>query len=156
MINSVVLTGRLTKELTLQYTQSGIPFIRFNLAVNRTFSNQQGDREADFPSCIAWRKQAENMAKFMTKGSMIGVTGRIQTGSYVGNDGKKNYTTDIVAEQVAFLETKNTRNDSSQAPPPQTHYTPPSGGTNAYGFGDSAATQGDPFSGTPKDKDLPF
>ena len=107
MINRVVLVGRLTKDPELRYTPSGVPMARFTIAVNRTFSNQQGEREADFISCIAWRKQAENLANFMKKGSLIGVEGRIQTGSYEGQDGKRVYTTDVVADAVQFLESRN-------------------------------------------------
>lgn len=104
MINRVVLVGRLTKDPELRYTPSGLPVARFTVAVNRTFSNQQGEREADFISCVAWRKQAENLANFTRKGSLIGVDGRIQTGSYEGQDGKRVYTTEIVADSVQFLE----------------------------------------------------
>ncbi|MEG0448947.1 MAG: single-stranded DNA-binding protein [Lysinibacillus sp.] len=104
MINRVVLVGRLTKDPELRYTPSGLPMARFTIAVNRTFSNQQGEREADFIGCIAWRKQAENLANFMKKGSLIGVDGRIQTGSFEGQDGKRVYTTDVVADNVQFLE----------------------------------------------------
>ncbi|KEK11021.1 hypothetical protein EP18_13675, partial [Lysinibacillus sphaericus] len=82
MINRVVLVGRLTKDPELRYTPNGIAATRFTVAVNRSFSNQQGEREADFINCVAWRKQAENLANFMRKGSLIGVEGRIQTGSY--------------------------------------------------------------------------
>ncbi|WP_042478405.1 single-stranded DNA-binding protein [Bacillus ndiopicus] len=107
MINRVVLVGRLTKDPELRYTPSGVPMARFTVAVNRTFSNQQGEREADFISCLAWRKQAENLANFMRKGSLIGVEGRIQTGSYEGQDGKRVYTTDVVADAVQFLEPRS-------------------------------------------------
>lgn len=89
MINRVVLVGRLTKDPELRYTPNGIASARFTVAVNRTFSNQQGEREADFINCQAWRKQAENLANYMKKGSLIGVEGRIQTGSYDGQDGKR-------------------------------------------------------------------
>ena len=108
MINRVVLVGRLTKDPELRYTPSGVPMTRFTVAVNRTFSNQQGEREADFIGCIAWRKQAENLANFMKKGSLIGVEGRIQTGSFEGQDGKRVYTTDVVADAVQFLEPRGT------------------------------------------------
>ena len=107
MINRVVVVGRLTKDPELRYTPNGIASTRFTVAVNRTFSNQQGEKEADFISCIAWRKQAENLANFMKKGSLIGVEGRIQTGSYEGQDGKRVYTTDIVADSVQFLEPRS-------------------------------------------------
>ncbi|HGM4064288.1 TPA: single-stranded DNA-binding protein, partial [Listeria monocytogenes] len=79
----------------------------FTLAVNRTFTNQQGEREADFINCVVWRKPAENVANFLKKGSMAGVDGRVQTRNYEGNDGKRVYVTEIVAESVQFLESKN-------------------------------------------------
>lgn len=82
MINRVVLVGRLTKVPELRYTPNGIASCRFTVAVNRAFQNQQGEREADFINCQAWRKQAENLANFMKKGNLIGLEGRIQTGSY--------------------------------------------------------------------------
>ncbi len=86
MINRVVLVGRLTKDP--EYTPNGIASCRFTVAVNRTFQNQQGKHEADFINCQAWRKQAENLANFMKKGSLIGLEGRIQTGSYGGKTEK--------------------------------------------------------------------
>lgn len=113
MINRVVLVGRLTKDPELKYTPSGVPMARFTLAVNRQFSNQQGEREADFISCIAWRKQAENLANFQKKGALIGVDGHIQTGSYEGQDGKRVFTTDIVADSIQFLESKNQQTGTS-------------------------------------------
>ena len=96
MINRTILVGRLTKDPEVKYTQSNIPFARFTLAVNRTFTGPTGEREADFIQCIVWRKQAENLARFVKKGSLIGVEGRIQTGSYDGQDGIKKYTTDKI------------------------------------------------------------
>ncbi|MFD1928360.1 single-stranded DNA-binding protein [Sporosarcina siberiensis] len=113
MINRVVLVGRLTKDPELKYTQTGIAVTRFTLAVNRTFQNAQGEREADFISCIAWRKQAENVANFLRKGSLAGVDGRIQTGSYDGQDGKRVYTTEVVADSTQFLEPRSANSDRS-------------------------------------------
>jgi len=107
MINRVVLVGRLTKDPELRYTPNGIASCRFQVAVNRTFQNQQGEREADFISCVAWRKQAENLANYIRKGGLIGLEGRIQTGSYEGQDGKRVYTTDVVADSIQFLEPRN-------------------------------------------------
>lgn len=107
MINRVVLVGRLTKDPELKYTQTGIAVTRFTIAVNRPFSNQQGEREADFISCVAWRKQAENIANYLRKGSLVGVDGRIQTGSYEGQDGKRVYTTEVVADNTQFLEPRS-------------------------------------------------
>jgi len=100
MINRVVLVGRLTKDPELKYTPNGIASCRFTVAVNRAFQNQQGEREADFINCQAWRKQAENLANFMKKGSLIGLEGKIQTGSYEGQDGKRVFTTDVVADST--------------------------------------------------------
>jgi len=105
MINNVVLVGRLTKDPELKRTQSNISYVRFTLAVNRNFTNQSGETEADFISCVVWRNQAENLARFMRKGSQIGVQGRIQTGSYEAEDGIR-YTTDVIAESIQFLESK--------------------------------------------------
>lgn len=115
MINSVNLTGRLVKDPELSYTPSGVAKAKFTLAVNRSFSNQSGEREADFIMCVAWRKQAENLSNFMKKGNLVGVTGRIQTGSYEGQDGKRIFTTDVVAENVVFLES---RGEGGNAPQP--------------------------------------
>jgi single-strand DNA-binding protein len=114
MINRVVLVGRLTKDPELRYTPSGVAMARFTLAVNRTFSNQQGEREADFINCVVWRKQAENTANYLKKGSLAGVEGRIQTGSYEGQDGKRVYTTDVVADSVQFLEPRNSSGERNQ------------------------------------------
>lgn len=107
MINNVVLVGRLTKDPELKMTPSGIAVARFTIAVNRPFTSQGGEKKADFINCIAWRKQAENLANFMRKGGQIGVTGRIETGSYEGQDGKRVYTTEVVADNIQFLEPKN-------------------------------------------------
>ncbi|HBM3577477.1 TPA: single-stranded DNA-binding protein [Listeria innocua] len=106
MMNRVVLVGRLTKDPELRYTPAGVAVATFTLAVNRTFTNQQGEREADFINCVVWRKPAENVANFLKKGSMAGVDGRVQTRNYEGNDGKRVYVTEIVAESVQFLEPK--------------------------------------------------
>lgn len=107
MINRVVLVGRLTKNPTLQFTPQGVAVSTFTLAVSRTFSNQQGDKEADFINCVIWRKPAENVANFLKKGQMAGVEGRIQTRSYEGQDGKRVYVTEVVADAVQFLEPRN-------------------------------------------------
>lgn len=104
MINRVVLVGRLTKDPELRYTPNGIASCRFTVAVNRTFANEQGERDADFISCVAWRKQAENLANYQRKGALIGLEGRIQTGSYEGQNGQRVYTTDVVADSIQFLE----------------------------------------------------
>ena len=89
MINRVILTGRLTNNPELKYTTSGNAVATFNLAVNRQFKNQNGEREADFIRCIIWRKSAENLTNFTHKGSLIGVEGRIQTRSYEHQQGQR-------------------------------------------------------------------
>ena len=111
MINRVVLVGRLTRDPELKYTTNGIANLRFSIAVNRTFTSQNGERQADFINCVAWRGQAENMAKFLRKGSLIGVEGRIETGSYQAQDGSMRYTTDVVCDSVQFLEPRSASAD---------------------------------------------
>ncbi|KOO48292.1 single-stranded DNA-binding protein [Viridibacillus sp. FSL E2-0187] len=132
MINRVVLVGRLTKDPELRYTPSGAAVARFTIAVNRTFANQQGEKQADFINCVVWRKQAENTANFLKKGSLAGIEGRIQTGSYEGQDGKRVYTTEVVADSVQFLEPRGAAGDRSQG---QQQYggQPSYGGEQSYG-----------------------
>src|SRR5690625_4886765 len=113
MINRVVLVGRLTRDPDLRYTSSGIAVANFTIAVNRPFSNQQGEREADFINCVIWRKPAENLANYMSKGSLIGVDGRIQSRSYDGQDGKRVYVTEVVADSVQFLESRSSNRGAS-------------------------------------------
>lgn len=122
MINRVVLVGRLTKDPDLRYTPSGAAVARFTLAVNRTFSNAQGEKETDFINCTVWRKQAENTANFLKKGSLAGVEGRIQTGSYEGQDGKRVYTTEVVADSVQFLEPKSSGSGADRSQGQQPSY----------------------------------
>ena len=105
-MNRVCLVGRLTTKPELRYTNSNLPFSRFSIAVNRTFSNSQGQREADFINIVVWRKQAENVCNFLDKGSLVSVEGRIQTGSYDGQDGNRRYTFEVVADSVQFLESR--------------------------------------------------
>lgn len=112
-MNRVMLIGRLTAKPELRYTGSNVPFSRFTVAVNRTFNNNNGERETDFINCIIWRKQAENVCNYLDKGSLVSVEGRIQTGSYDDKDGNKRYTTDVVADSVQFLESKSQRQNSA-------------------------------------------
>ena len=107
MTNRVVLIGRLTKDPDLKYSESNLPVLRFTIAVNRTFTDQNGQRQADFINCVAFRKQAENMTRFLGRGSQIAVEGRIQTRNYQGKEGNTVYVTEVVAESVQFLESKN-------------------------------------------------
>ncbi|WP_017470650.1 single-stranded DNA-binding protein [Amphibacillus jilinensis] len=131
MLNRVVLVGRLTKDPDLRYTASGKAVANFTIAVNRPFSNQQGDREADFINCVIWNKAAENLANYMSKGSLIGIDGNLQTRNYDGQDGKKVYVTEVLAGSVQFLESKNktasnSGNQNQGSNQPNTN-TPPDG-----------------------------
>lgn len=115
MINRVILVGRLTKDPEFRTTQSGVSVTTFTLAVNRTFTNAQGEREADFINCVTFRKQAENVNNYLSKGSLAGVDGRIQSRSYENNDGKRVFVTEVVCDSVQFLDTKgNGSNNDSQ------------------------------------------
>ena len=111
-MNLVIIIGRLTKDPELKQTSSGIYFSNFTLAVNRSFKNDSGETEADFINCIVWRNQAENLCKYMKKGSLIGVEGRIQTRSYETEEGMR-YITEVVANSITFLESKNEKPDNS-------------------------------------------
>lgn len=114
-MNKVCLVGRLTAKPELRYTGSNVAYTRFTVAVNRTFSNSQGQREADFISVIVWRRAAENVANYLDKGSQVSIEGRIQTGSYNDKDGNKRYTTDVVADNVQFLDSKK-QNANNETP----------------------------------------
>lgn len=109
-MNKVFLIGRLTKDPELRYTPSNVASTTFSLAVNRNFTNQNGVREADFINIVMWRKQAETAKKYLSKGSLIAVEGRIQTRNYDGADGKKVYVTEVIADNFEFLESKGQRN----------------------------------------------
>ena len=105
MLNHVVLIGRLTRDPELRYTAgSGIPVASFSLAVNRPFTNQQGERETDFINIVTWRKQAENVANYLKKGSLAAVTGRLQIRSYDDSQGVKRKVAEVVADNVQFLD----------------------------------------------------
>ena len=120
-MNRVMLIVRLTAKPELRYTSSNIPFARFSVAINRTFSNSQGQRETDFINVVVWRKQAENVCNFLDKGSLVSVEGRLQTGSYDDKDGNKRYSMDVVGDSVQFLESKsqaqNRANNSDNVSP---------------------------------------
>ena len=115
MLNKVVLIGRLTKNPDLRHTQSGIAVARFTLAVDRGFKNQQGEKQADFIPITVWRTQAENCAKYLQKGRLVAVAGRIQTGHY-DKDGQRVYTTDVVADEIRFLEWGEKREQGQDIP----------------------------------------
>lgn len=105
-MNSVQLIGRLTKDIDLRYTQSGTAVGSFNLAVERNFKNSDGERETDFIRCQIWRKAAENLEKFTSKGSLIGIEGSVQTRNYENNQGQRVYVTEINVDNFTLLESK--------------------------------------------------
>ena len=162
MINRAVLTGRLTKDPELRTTQSGLSVASFNLAVDRPFKDNNGNYGADFISCVIWRKAAENFCNFTSKGSLVGIDGRIQTRNYQDNDGKTVYVTEVLVENFTLLESKKDRLSNNNGG---------NGNNNAYGnnnngtnYTTNSSTQSqapDPFSGSGDtiditDDDLPF
>lgn len=106
-MNNVSLVGRLTRDPELRSLSDGRAVVNFNLAINRTFTNATGEREADFVPVVLWNRQAENLVKYCTKGSQVAVSGRIQTRSYDHSDGTKRYVTEVVAENLTFLSSRN-------------------------------------------------
>lgn len=121
MINIVALTGRLTRDPELRYTNSGIAVVQFILAVDRTFTKANGEKEADFIQIVAWRKTAELVANNTKKGSLIGVSGRVQTRNYQDNDGKTVYITEVVMDNLTFLEPKNSQQTNQNQQPNNTN-----------------------------------
>ncbi|MDT2395120.1 single-stranded DNA-binding protein [Enterococcus avium] len=151
MINNVVLVGRLTKDVDLRYTANGTGVATFTLAVNRNFTNQDGNRDADFINCVIWRKSAETLANYAKKGTLLGVTGRIQTRSYENQQGQRVYVTEVVVENFQLLESRSTN---------QQHKNNDLNNFNGQGTSNKNNNEsaGDPFGGSSIDvsDDLPF
>ncbi len=118
MFNKVVLIGRLTKNPELRYTSTNnLPVVSFTLAVNRPFANQSADRNVDFINCTAWRKQAENIHKYVSKGSMVAVEGKLQTRDYMDEKiNARRYITEVICDSVVFLDTRNQNNSEYNNP----------------------------------------
>lgn len=143
-MNKFLATGRLTKDVDLRYTSNGTAVGTFTLAVNRQFTNDKGEREADFIQCVVWRKPAETLANYTRKGSHIEIEARIQTRSYDNAEGKRVYVTEAVVESFGFLDKKSDSGQTTNQSPSQ-----------------SNSQQRDPFekNGQPidiQDDDLPF
>ena len=158
MINRAVLIGRLTRDPELKYTTNGAAVASFNLAVNRQFTNSQGEREADFINCVMWRKAAEIFCNYTHKGSLVGIDGRIQTRSYENQQGQRVYVTEVVADNFSLLESKSQSDQNNGSYVPQ---------DNGFGQNNGPTTpnntnQDDPFNGKQgqsidiTDEDLPF
>lgn len=160
-MNKVILIGRLARDPEMRTTASGTPVTRFTIAVSRPFTGAGGERGADFIGCIAWRRQAENIAKYCTKGSQVAVEGRIQTGSYDGQDGTRRYTTDIVADNVTFLGSRGGNETGGYQPNESYVQEMPSYQDNYTNEAPTANVGEDPFKDFGEeialsDDDLPF
>lgn len=158
MINRAVLTGRLTKDPELRTTQSGLSVASFNLAVDRPFKDNNGNYGADFISCVIWRKAAENFCNFTSKGSLVGIDGRIQTRNYDDNDGKKVYVTEIVVDNFALLESKKDRQNNNAGNNTSNNGNYSKNNSNGANYDNNSQ---DPFNGSGDtiditDDDLPF
>jgi single-strand DNA-binding protein len=141
-MNKAILVGRLTRDPELRTTGSGVSVCSFTIAINRRFRNAEGNYDADFINCVAWRQQAELISKYFAKGRMIGVVGSIQTRNY-DKDGQKVYITEVVVDEVDFVESKS-QGETGSAPVANAS-------SNTATFG---AEEG--FIPTPADDDLPF
>ncbi len=157
-MNKVFLIGRLTRDPELRYTGNNTAVASFSIAVNRNFTNQQGEREADFFNVTVWRKQAENVKNYLSQGSQVAVEGRLQTRNYEDKDGQKRYVTEVVADNVEFLGSKNSSNNNSNG----SHNDEPT----PYDFGDEKEPKGTDVDSNPfadfgssieiSDDELPF
>jgi single-strand DNA-binding protein len=147
MLNKVVLIGRLTRDPELRSTPNNVSVATFTVAVDRNYTNQQGEREADFIPIVVWRNLAETCGKYLTKGRLVAVSGRMQVRSYEGNDGQRRYVTEVVADEVQFLErSANTGGTPSGAPGGGYPQSSGKGAPDAGGFS--------PLEG--EDDELPF
>ena len=122
MINRVVLVGRMTRDPELRRTPQGDAVTSFTLAVNRNFTSRDGQQQADFINCVVWRKSAENVERYCSKGSLVGVEGRIQTRSYENSQGQKKYTVEVICDVVQFMETRVVNEEQSKKDIYQTDY----------------------------------
>ncbi|WP_057766451.1 single-stranded DNA-binding protein [Companilactobacillus tucceti] len=182
MINRVVLVGRLTRDPELRYTANGAAVASFTVAVNRQFTNAQGEREADFINCVIWRKAAENFSNFTNKGSLVGIDGRVQTRNYENQQGQRVYVTEVVVENFSLLESRsdserraNSSNNGNSNPNQAPNYnqqnqssnqSPANNNNNNFNNqsnnnSNNSNNMGDPFADNSKpidisDDDLPF
>jgi len=168
MLNRVILIGRLTRDPELRYTPAGVAVAQFTLAVDRPFSKDQGEREADFIPIVVWRQQAETCANYLRKGRLAAVEGRMQVRNYENNEGRRVYVTEVVADNVRFLESPNREGGASQG---RDDYGGGGSGSGGYGGGNRSGgsyggsrggnNNNDPFADDGKpidisDDDLPF
>ncbi|MDE9798918.1 single-stranded DNA-binding protein [Staphylococcus delphini] len=114
MLNRTVLVGRLTKAPDFRTTPSGVEVATFTLAVNRNFKSKDGEQQADFINCVVFKKQAENVKNYLSKGSLAGVDGRLQSRSYENQEGRRVYVTEVICDSVQFLEPKSNNQSNNQ------------------------------------------
>ncbi|BCU83394.1 single-stranded DNA-binding protein A [Polycladomyces abyssicola] len=150
MLNRVVLIGRLTRDPELRYTPSGVAVASFTIAVDRRFTNQQGERETDFIPIVTWRQLAENCANYLKKGRLVGVDGRLQVRSYENNEGRRVWVTEVVADDVRFLEPAGGASRNPGMEGDSQRFSPKSNND----FDDPFADDGKPIDIS--DDDLPF
>ena len=139
-MNKVVLVGRLTKDVELRTTPQGVSVCSFTVAVNRRFKNANGEYEADFINCVAWRQTAEFLSKYFSKGRMVGISGSIQTRSWE-KDGERRYATEVLAEEAYFVDSKSSDSNS---------------GSRQSDDSDAGFSVDSGFMPIPADDDLPF
>lgn len=155
MMNNVTLIGRPTKDPDLRYTASGTAVATFTLAVNRNYTNQNGDRETDFINCVIWRKPAETLANYVRKGTLIGISGRLQTRNYENQQGQRVYVTEVIVENFYLLESRS----QAEAREQKQKTTQNSTTNNQFSSTASNVDNNDPFNDNPidiSDDDLPF
>lgn len=161
MLNRVILIGRLTKDPELRYTPSGVAVTQFTIAVDRPFTSQGGEREADFIPVVTWRQLAETCANYLRKGRLTAVEGRIQVRNYENNEGKRVYVTEVIADNVRFLESNREGGAGGGGQREETPFGGSGGGNTGRSNNFSRGNQNDPFSDDGKpidisDDDLPF
>ena len=143
-MNKVILMGRLTRDVEMRQTPNGVSLARFSIAVTRRFKNSNGEYDADFINCIAWRKTGEFIARYFQKGSMIAVVGSIQSRSWDGNDGKKQYATEVIVDEAYFTGSKSENSTGSNTD------------LSDSGLDDLNSQYGEDFATIGDEEDLPF
>lgn len=161
MLNRVILIGRLTRDPELRYTPAGVAVTQFTLAVDRPFTSQGGEREADFIPVVTWRQLAETCANYLRKGRLTAVEGRIQVRNYENNEGKRVYVTEVIADNVRFLESSRDGGNTNSGGTVREEPSYGGGGSGNRGNNNFSRNNQDPFSDDGKpidisDDDLPF
>ncbi|MBC8080624.1 MAG: single-stranded DNA-binding protein [Gorillibacterium sp.] len=161
MLNRVILIGRLTRDPELRYTPAGVAVTQFTLAVDRNFATQQKEKEADFIPVVTWRQLAETCANYLRKGRLAAVEGRLQIRNYDNNEGRKVYVTEVIADNVRFLESSGSSNREGGSPGGNSRDEVPGNRQQQSGSGSGRRDHQDPFADDGKpidisDDDLPF